>query len=148
MTSIAKARKRKVLPDWRRVLVLSEERKHQRTVKRHYLLWRTEQGLPLRCDAAACEYHTGPLEWNGNPLRLVLDHLHGNHFDNLPASLRLLCPNCDSQLTTKGGGNRGRVVRVVEGGFALRNKDGSLVEAATGQAVGKSEASASGMIKR
>jgi len=37
--------------------------------------------------------------------------------------LRLLCPNCDSQLKTRGGGNAGRIEKS-SGGFSKVSKDG------------------------
>jgi hypothetical protein len=37
--------------------------------------------------------------------------------------LRLLCPNCDSQLPTRGGANKGRIEKS-GGGFASVSKDG------------------------
>jgi hypothetical protein len=47
-------------------------------------------------------------EWNGAPLAFVLDHIDGNADDNRRENLRLLCPNCDSQLPTFKSRNRGR----------------------------------------
>jgi hypothetical protein len=47
----------------------------------------------------------------------------GNNSDNRPDMLRLLCPNCDSQLPTRGGGNKGRIKKS-EGGFAKVSRDG------------------------
>jgi hypothetical protein len=41
-------------------------------------------------------------------------------------NLRYLCPNCDSQLSTRGGANRGRVREAVEGRFVLIQRDGKL----------------------
>jgi len=113
------------------VLSVSPSKRSQATVWRHYLRWRDERGVPLRCDEPMCTFHTAPLVWNGKPLKLILDHRHGNKYDNTGANLRLLCPNCDSQLPTRGGANRGRVVAVVEGGYTLRNKDGTFVVAAS-----------------
>lgn len=44
---------------------------------------------------------------NGLPLRLVLDHIDGNSTDNCRDNLRLVCPNCDSQLPTYKARNKG-----------------------------------------
>jgi len=46
-------------------------------------------------------------EWNGMPLVFVLDHIDGNSSDNSRANVRLVCPNCDSQLPTYKSRNRG-----------------------------------------
>jgi predicted RNA-binding Zn-ribbon protein involved in translation (DUF1610 family) len=47
----------------------------------------------------------GP-EWNGNALVLELDHINGLRYDNRPANLRFLCPNCHAQTTSYGIRNR------------------------------------------
>jgi hypothetical protein len=49
--------------------------------------------------------------------------VNGNNSDNRPDNLRLLCPICDSQLPTRGGGNKGRIKKS-EGGFAIVSRDG------------------------
>lgn len=46
--------------------------------------------------------------WNGMELRLVLDHVDGDATNNRRENLRLVCPNCDSQLPTFKARNRGR----------------------------------------
>lgn len=74
--------------------------------------------MPRRCDNNECSFHTEPPVWNGKPLPLILDHRNGNNSDNRPQNLRWLCPNCDSQLETRGGLNKGRVEKH-EGGFAI-----------------------------
>lgn len=39
-------------------------------------------------------------EWNGKMLTLQLDHVDGDHKNNLLGNLRILCPNCHSQTIT------------------------------------------------
>lgn len=39
-------------------------------------------------------------EWKGAFLRLQIDHIDGDHFNNLLSNLRFLCPNCHSQTDT------------------------------------------------
>jgi hypothetical protein len=79
--------------------------------------------MPERCDNPECYFHTHPLIWNGKRLKPILDHVDGINTDNQPEKLRLLCPNCDSQLDTRGGANKGRVEKA-EGGFAKVGRDG------------------------
>ncbi|HNP56535.1 MAG TPA: HNH endonuclease [Gordonia sp. (in: high G+C Gram-positive bacteria)] len=46
-------------------------------------------------------------EWKGSELAFVLDHIDGDSSNNRPENLRLVCPNCDSQLPTYKSRNRG-----------------------------------------
>lgn len=94
------------------------------TVRRHYAMWREEKGLPVRCDTPTCPFHTQPLVWAGKPLPIILDHANGNNLDNSPKNLRYVCANCDAQLSTRGGANRGRVQEAEEGKFVLMSRDG------------------------
>ena len=47
-------------------------------------------------------------EWMGLPLTFVLDHVDGDASNNCRENLRLVCPNCDSQLPTFKARNRGK----------------------------------------
>ena len=94
----------------------------RRNVKRQYLNWRKLNGLPDRCDNTACQFHSGPLVWNGQEVQMNLDHANGINTDNRAENLRLLCPICDSQnKLTKGGANRGRPSKSA-GGFGIFDK--------------------------
>jgi DNA replicative helicase MCM subunit Mcm2 (Cdc46/Mcm family) len=52
--------------------------------------------------------------WNGKSITLITDHINGHHNDWSLDNIRLVCPNCDSQLPTyksknKGNGRKNRV---------------------------------------
>ena len=38
--------------------------------------------------------------WNNQPINFVLDHINGDASNSSQENLRLVCPNCDSQLPT------------------------------------------------
>ncbi|MFF3332245.1 HNH endonuclease [Streptomyces sp. NPDC002888] len=54
---------------------------------------------------AVCD--TGP-QWNSKPLRLEVDHVNGDWWDNRPENLQLLCPNCHAVTDTYRGRRRRR----------------------------------------
>jgi hypothetical protein len=107
------------------VLCYSEAQRGRSVVRRYYAAWRTERGLPDRCDNPNCVFSQRPLVWNGKTLPLILDHKSGNRKDNTPDNLRYLCPNCESQQTTRGGANKGRLEKESTDGYTMRNRDGT-----------------------
>ena len=106
-----------------KVLLYTAHRGSQGTVRRHYSLLRQKQGVPERCDNEVCCFFTQHPVWNGKPLKPILDHRNGVNSDNRPKNLRYLCPNCESQLDTRGGANKKRVEKAA-GGFARIRRDG------------------------
>jgi hypothetical protein len=109
---------------WRDFLRFSSGKASQSTIRRRYAEYRREMGLPPRCDNESCLFHAQTPLWNNNPLPLILDHINGVRRDNRPKNLRLLCPNCESQLPTRGGHNKGRVREVSDGGYVIAGRDG------------------------
>jgi len=54
-----------------------------------------EMGVPELCE----QCNRGP-DWEGKPLRLIVDHRNGEWLDNRLENLRFLCPNCHAQTAT------------------------------------------------
>lgn len=58
--------------------------------------------------------------WQNKKIVFILDHIDGNSDNNIRLNLRLICPNCDSQLPTfksknKNSGRHYRKIRREEG---------------------------------
>ena len=104
------------------VLRYTPGKRSQGTVRREYTRWRAAQNPPLpdRCDNEKCRFYAEPLIWNGEPFKPNLDHRNGVNSDNRAENLRYLCPICNSQLKTHGGGNKGRVKKA-PGSYAIRD---------------------------
>ena len=47
-----------------------------------------------------CAICAMPNEWCGQPLNFILDHINGDASNSSRENVRLICPNCDSQLPT------------------------------------------------
>lgn len=47
--------------------------------------------------------------WQGRPIVMILDHINGISNDHRLENLRLVCPNCNSQLPTHCGGNKSAI---------------------------------------
>ncbi|MEN4446929.1 HNH endonuclease [Mycobacterium sp. SM3041] len=73
---------------------------------------RSERGHFIReyladAQSGCCAICGGDTTWQDQSLVLVLDHIDGDPTNNRRENLRLVCPNCDSQLPTYKSRNRG-----------------------------------------
>ena len=70
------------------------------TFSRCLLKKRLLQNSLLKEECYICKL---PPIWNGQVLKLQIDHINGIRFDHRLENLRLLCPNCHSQTSTFAG---------------------------------------------
>jgi hypothetical protein len=83
---------------------IEEYLSNQQSIQSHKLRLRLlrEHILPFECSSCSLT------EWKGQPIPLELDHIDGNHNNNILSNLRLLCPNCHAQTSTYTGRNKGK----------------------------------------
>lgn len=62
----------------------------QRRVKRKVLFNLIKDKIPYKCNQCSIS------DWNGRNLKLHIDHIDGNRFNNQESNLQFLCPNCHS----------------------------------------------------
>lgn len=67
---------------------------------------RTRRIVLIKSHGHAC-FNCKLSEWQGQPIPLELDHIDGNHENNLETNLRVLCPNCHAQTPTYKAKNKG-----------------------------------------
>jgi hypothetical protein len=49
--------------------------------------------------------------WHGKPMTLIVDHIDGKADNYAVSNIRIICHNCDSQLPTYKGRNKGNSTR-------------------------------------
>ena len=85
--------------EWHEILVLRESGRRQDAHRLRRAL--IESGQEYKC----CDCGNRG-EWNGQTLRLQVDHKNGNWLDNRRENLAFRCPNCHSQ-TSGWSGSKG-----------------------------------------
>ena len=83
--------------------------------------------------------------WNGKILPFILDHINGNNKDNRIENLRIICPNCDSTLSTYMGRNKKNKISkkkkqeriIIENKFERDKKNKELAQDKINQLINK-----------
>jgi hypothetical protein len=69
--------------------------------------WHRCRDILMHEQGNKCEICGMPPEWNGSSLTFILDHIDGNPTNHIKDNLRMICPNCNSQLETSRGKKSG-----------------------------------------
>ena len=91
--------------------VLVKNSSHSRSCAKRLVL--SQNLIPNKCFKCGLDS-----EWNGETLVLRLDHANGISNDHRVENLRMVCPNCDSQLPTYCGRRKKYQVILGDGGTA------------------------------
>ena len=86
---------------------------HLRNCIRDYIY----KSQDYKCAICGCDN-----KWNGQDLKFVLDHIDGDASNNKQENLRLICPNCDSQLDTYKSKNKNSARNFRHKYYELYNK--------------------------
>lgn len=74
-----------------------------------------------------CCQDCGFADWNGGLIPLQLEHKDGDHTNNDPENVCLVCPNCHALKPTSGSRNKGRGR---EGRLKYSNRDNATIRSA------------------
>ena len=75
---------------------IADGKRNMQTFKKYFL-----EDQHHKCDICGMED-----VWQDKPITFILDHIDGNADNNNRENLRLVCPNCDSQLDTYKSKNK------------------------------------------
>ena len=95
----------KIIGKNRKRIPLDEILIENSTYTRHNLKKRLLKNGMLKNECSICGQKG---EWRGKELRMIIDHINGVNNDNRLENLRMVCPNCNSQLDTHSGKNTKR----------------------------------------